>query len=588
MINKAYTQIFYDILGQVLQLSENPSQFAEFLSRQIRELIGARIIVVAIKTEDGQAKIFSVFPDRKAAWANNPEILQFAAHTFVYENTQYLDNTTSTEETIGFFNNHGIEKTIVIPLIAANRRVGSIMLLDIMDMFGIDSILDLLNRLSGVFALVIRNSVLYHNLEETVQLRTAELQKRNDELIERENQLHQTNDLLTIAKNKAEESDHLKSSFLANMSHEIRTPMNAIIGFSEILSKPDLSDSKKEQFTVLIQQRAYDLLNIIEDILDISKIEVGQMKFSETEFALSEFMGDLYHFYSQKIKTSESKSGLVLKLSFPDNLKSTAVVTDNHRLRQIFTNLLDNAMKFTHCGSIEFGCIRGPQDNITFYVRDTGIGIPLHKQEIIFDRFRQADEALTARQYGGTGLGLSIVKGLIAQFRGKIWLESMPGIGTTFFFTMPLTIKDNFSKLPTSFIQDTQPFWNNRTILIVEDDEANSEYLKELLSNTGVTLLNAYTGKETLEIVDANPNIHLILMDIRLPDTNGLLLTKIIRRNNPRIKIIAQTAYATPTDVQECIDAGCHDYIAKPIKQGILFSMIGQCLSKGSFATGTD
>ena len=406
------------------------------------------------------------------------------------------------------------------------------------------------------------------------------LKQQNEEYEAINEELREANDLLITAKEKAEENDKLKSAFLANMSHELRTPMNAIIGFSDFLTKPDITDLKRERFTKLIQKRSYDLLQIIEDILDISKIEVGQLKFCESEFSLSELLCEIYDFYIHKIKTDESKNSIELKLTLPDEFKQTIIRTDNQRLKQILNNLLDNAIKFTNAGTINFGVNLQIDATVTFYVSDTGIGIPANKQEIIFDRFRQAEDALTAKQYGGTGLGLSIVKGIVNQFHGRIWLESIVDKGTTFFFTIPFIQKESIPEAIVEPKSNLKPFWKNKTVLIVEDDEANTEYLKEVLSDTGLRLLNVYNGKQTLQTIEDNSNIDLILMDIQLPDTNGLNLTKIIRKSNPKIKIIAQTAYATSFDMQECIEAGCHDYISKPIKQSNLFSVIGRYFNK--------
>ncbi|HZL09317.1 MAG TPA: transporter substrate-binding domain-containing protein [Prolixibacteraceae bacterium] len=245
---------------------------------------------------------------------------------------------------------------------------------------------------------------------------------------------------LIIAKEKAEESDRLKSAFLANMSHEIRTPMNAIIGFSECLTDKNIDEDKKQHFASIIQERTYDLLRILEDILDVSRIEVGQLKILEKEFVVSVLMNDLYEEYDQKIKNSPSKSAISLKLTMANELGNIYVKTDIQRLKQVLTNLLDNALKFTHQGSIEFGCISDSDSSLIFFVKDTGLGIPEDKQEIIFDRFRQADESLAGRLYGGTGLGLSIAKGILNLLNGKIWLESKPNEGTTFYFKIPLQL----------------------------------------------------------------------------------------------------------------------------------------------------
>jgi signal transduction histidine kinase len=257
------------------------------------------------------------------------------------------------------------------------------------------------------------------------------------------NELTQLNVELLKAKQIAEENDRLKSVFLANMSHEIRTPMNAIIGFSGFLSKPNLSEAKRDRFTTIIQERSYDLIRIIEDILDISKIEVGQMKLFESEFELFSLIQELNDYYKLKKNKLENSKDLELRYSVPDNIKKITIYLDKQRLNQIFTNLLDNAFKFTQKGFIEFGYKIEQDSRLLFWVKDSGIGIQVDKQSIIFDRFRQADDSLTARQYGGTGLGLSIVQGIIKLMEGEIWLESKVGLGTTFYFSLPLKRLEN-------------------------------------------------------------------------------------------------------------------------------------------------
>lgn len=433
-----------------------------------------------------------------------------------------------------------------------------------------------------------QRSILVFSQDITDRKKADQELKENEELLRSQNeelnyinvQMQRINEELMVAKEKAEESDHLKSSFLANMSHEVRTPMNAIIGFTEFLAKPSLTDEKRKRFVGLIQQRTYDLMRIIEDILDVSKIEVGQMKIINFEEYLSEILVELLDYYNLKKEKLETRPALSLKLTIADPLKHVKIITDSQRLKQIFNNLLDNAFKFTQQGLIEFGCEIKSDDTLLFFVKDTGIGIPPDKQEIIFDRFRQAEDSLTTRKYGGTGLGLSIVKGLVALMNGSIWVESQVNLGTTFFFTLPF----NRCPAPEEDLLPTethgQRAWTNKKLLIVEDDIYNVEYLKELLYETNLTILTAQNGKQTLQIFEATPYIDLVLMDIRLPDVNGLTLTKILKKSNPKLIVIAQTAYASSKDIQDCIDAGCNSYIAKPINQEKLLTLLEQYLTK--------
>jgi CheY-like chemotaxis protein len=312
--------------------------------------------------------------------------------------------------------------------------------------------------------------------------------------------------------------------------------------------------------------------------VDISKIEVGQMKIVETDCNLYDILQQLNEHYKPKKINKSTKCVISLKLSVEPELKKIKIKTDGQRLKQILNYLLDNAFKFTQKGSIEFGCKMYSFSEILFFVKDSGIGIPENKQQIIFDSFRQAEESYQTREYGGTGLGLSIVRGIIDLLKGKLWLESQVGVGTTFYFTLPLY---QVPSIETAvFPQETKTItWKNKTILIIEDDEPNMEYLKEALLESGINILTAYTGEEALHIVNLNSNLNMVLMDIRLPDSNGLILTRIIKETNPNITIIAQTAYAAPNDVKNCMDAGCNAYLAKPINRNKLLQVMGQFLN---------
>lgn len=398
------------------------------------------------------------------------------------------------------------------------------------------------------------------------------------EVSHKADELSVVNREMLFAKRKAEENDRLKSVFLANMSHEIRTPMNAIIGFSDLLSKKNLTDEKKNRYIKLIQERSYDLLGIIQDILDISKIEVGQMKLEETDIRISDLFSEINEYYKLKKGQDAEKEDIEIKYFLFNDINNLVITVDHLRLKQILNNLIDNAFKFTHNGTIEFGCEKHQENELLFYVKDSGIGIRPDKQDIIFDRFSQADDSLGKRQYGGTGLGLSIVKGILDLMQGQIWFSSELNVGTTFFFTLPL-IK---SKKEISSAKDTNKVltwkWENRTLLIVEDDPSNNLYLKEIFSETNLKMLNAKIGTEALNLIETNPDIDLILMDIRLPDTNGLNLTRIIKEKTPGMVVIAHSAYAGSNDIVECMNAGCADFISKPAKAEHLLNIIGQYL----------
>jgi signal transduction histidine kinase len=247
---------------------------------------------------------------------------------------------------------------------------------------------------------------------------------------------------LKIAKEKAEESDKLKSAFLANMSHEIRTPMNAIMGFTQLL--PENFDNKHnlEVFSNIINQRCSDLMEILNSILYISRIDSGSMKLNLKECNLDILFGDLDEFFTEyKQKAEKNDIGFTIKKEYDSEL--SMIITDNEKLKHIFTNLIANAFKFTHEGQVEAGCMNDKDNKLIFYVSDSGVGIPLDRQSIIFDRFTQLNNGISSN-LGGTGLGLTIVKGLIDLLGGKIWIESKPGKGSTFYFTIPIKIAGKY------------------------------------------------------------------------------------------------------------------------------------------------
>lgn len=381
---------------------------------------------------------------------------------------------------------------------------------------------------------------------------------------------------LVKAKEKAEESDKLKSAFLSNMSHEIRTPMNAIIGFTEILLRPDLPIEKKERFTALIKKRSLDLLQIIEDILDISRLEIGQMKVNLSEINISYLLKEFFDFYRSKALTSENVEHLELILTIDPDLRNKKIKTDSQRLKQVLSNLLDNAFKFTRTGTIEIGCNLNADRELLFYVKDTGIGISAENQQKIFDRFRQVEETLLSRQYGGTGLGLSIAKGIVILLDGSIWVESALGMGTTFFFTLPYhqtpvneeTVLTNASE----YLIETK----HKSILIVEDDSSSMEFLSEVLKETNLQVFKAYNAEDALRLFKINYSIDIVLSDIQLPDINGINLAKLFLDIRPDTIIIVQSAYTTPEILSKCMEAGCKDYISKPVSRDKLLGAINK------------
>ncbi len=400
----------------------------------------------------------------------------------------------------------------------------------------------------------------------------------HDQLIDQNEKLKVLNLDLVVAKEKAEESDRLKSAFLANMSHEIRTPMNGILGFAEILQDPEISGEQQQEYLQIIQKSGYRMLNIINDIIDISKIESGLMKANFKESNINEQIEYIYTFFKPEV---EAKG---LKFSFKMTLtaREAHLVTDREKLYAILTNLVKNAVKFTAEGSIEFGYsfIHDP-DSLLFYVKDTGIGIPKERQHAIFERFVQADISdKMAKQ--GAGLGLAISKSFVEMLGGKIWVESEVGVGSTFYFTVPYTIdQELMSNLNDPSLIDGLLNQSRRlNILLAEDDETSEMLMTIIVKEYSNDIQYAKTGTDAVEICRNNPNLDLILMDIRMPKLNGYDATRQIRLFNKDVVIIAQTAYGLSVDREKAIEAGCNDFIAKPINRLEFLSVLQKYFKK--------
>lgn len=377
---------------------------------------------------------------------------------------------------------------------------------------------------------------------------------------------------LKSSKNKAEESDRLKSAFLANMSHEIRTPMNGILGFSNLLKQQNLSGEKQQEYIRIIEKSGVRMLSIINDIISISKIESGQMELNIQETNINEQIEYIYNFFKPEI---DAKG---LQISFNNSLsnKDAILRTDREKIFGILTNLIKNAIKYSEKGTIEYG-YNTDGNELDFYVKDSGVGIPKNRQKAIFERFIQADIAdKMARQ--GAGLGLSISKAYVEMLGGKIWVKSKEGIGSSFHFTIPYQTEQKEGTTKTGLICDdkieTEKQIQNLKMLITEDDEASEILITLIVEKYCSKILKAKTGKEAVEICHKNPDINVILMDIQMPDMNGYEATRQIRKFNKKVIIIAQTAFSLTGDRQKALDAGCNDYITKPIKKEELLTLI--------------
>jgi len=388
-------------------------------------------------------------------------------------------------------------------------------------------------------------------LAEVLRLANKELAVKIEEKEKREAEL-------IAAKEIAEESDELKTAFLQNISHKIRTPLNGIIGFSELLNHEDLNKDEIKEFTSLIGQSGKRLLEIVNNILDISKIQTGQVRIEQKPVSINLLFSDLLTFFDPVAKAKS----INLHYHIPENEDRT-IFSDEGKLNQILTNLISNAIKFTKSGDIDFG-YEIKDDLVQLYVKDTGLGIPPKLYEKVFDKFVQTEQSL-CKDYEGAGLGLSICKGLVELLGGKIWFDSEINKGSTFYFVLPykaivepsLTV-EKYSEIPGKRSQ--------RTILIAEDDWISFQYLRTILEKSDITVLHAENGEQAVEFVKNTSEIDLILMDIKMPVMDGIEATKIIKRIRPDLPIIAQTAYTYSEEKNKISAIGCDEYLTKPLE----------------------
>lgn len=422
---------------------------------------------------------------------------------------------------------------------------------------------------------------------QVLEKQKVEIEKRNGELLQQQNKIQiQNKELekhrsklellvyertkdLEYAKEKAEESDKLKSAFLANMSHEIRTPLNAIVGFADLIATDDYNKNELETINNTIKTNSDSLLQLINDIIDISKIEANILEIKNEHFFLNDFMYELFQTYESQVKMFriQNRSKLLLILHIDSKDKDYEVISDSLRIKQIFNNLLSNALKFTSKGAIKMGYyILHKEGTICFFMKDSGIGIEEKDLPLIFDRFRKIENDKT-KLHRGTGLGLSISSNLAQMLGGKIWAESAYGKGSSFFFEIPFRVSG--SKQVIHKRQDTNPVmpdWSDKTVLLVEDEDSNYKILESILTKTGIKIIRAIDGLSAVDKFRNSPyRIDLILMDIKLPVMDGAEATILIKQHNNNIPVIAQTAFAMPEEESEIMKAGFDGYLTKPL-----------------------
>ena len=373
---------------------------------------------------------------------------------------------------------------------------------------------------------------------------------------------------LCEAKKKAEESDQLKTAFLHNLSHEIRTPLNAICGFAELINHSDLQKDKLSDYTSIINTSSHQLLGIVTDVLTISTLETDQEAVSLSPISVNTIIDNLFATYSQKIKGKNI--ALHIKKQLTD--RHSGAHADGPKLQQVLNHLLNNAIKFTHEGRIDFG-YEIAEDQLKFFVKDTGIGIEPSMHKIIFDPFRQADDTVHIK-YGGTGLGLSICKGFVELMGGRIWVESQPGQGSNFVFTIPYQPVAEQEQTTAPETKD-----GPHSILIAEDEEYNLYYVREILTEIKLNEGYAHNGPAAVPACQQNSDIKLVLMDIKMPVMDGYTAAKLIKKLRPNLPIIAQSAYAFGQATLEYTDT-FDGYLPKPFSAEELEKIVHRFLGK--------
>ena len=396
----------------------------------------------------------------------------------------------------------------------------------------------------------------------------------NRDITERKQELAE----LILAKEKAEQSDKLKSAFLANMSHEIRTPLNAILGSSALMQDRSTTPAEMEEYYKMMETSGNDLINLIDDILDISRIEANQIEINFHETPVAQFAEEVFRTFKHSLYSENHDNPVIPLFVTPSGNVDYVLNTDPLRLKQILLNILNNSIKFTLEGSIEF-CYspNEAKTRMIFYIKDTGIGIAKDQQEKIFERFTKVADIKT-KLYRGTGLGLSIALKLTQLLNGDICIESELDVGSVFYLSFPLSkvLSPVAVAIPEQKPKDESlAFLSGKVILIAEDVEYNYRYLDIVLrKNQDVKIIWAKNGIEAVDFCKKNPEINIVLMDIQLPEMNGLDAVRLIKSQNMNLPVIAQTAYATPIDIEGCRNAGCDDVLVKPINRITLLQLL--------------
>jgi PAS domain S-box-containing protein len=422
---------------------------------------------------------------------------------------------------------------------------------------------------------------LHHKAGHYINLSTRSVTVRSDSgevlgalTISRDiTRLKQVHEDLIKANMGAESSNRLKSNFLANISHEIRTPLNSVVGFSNLLLSNNLSNEVKEEYIEHINHNSEKLLQIIGDIIDLSRLESSQIEITYEEASLSTIVNEIIEDARQTIKRNEKPIILTVKNHFED--MGDLIFTDRIWLKRVLNHLMDNAVKFTLEGSVEFSYMLDNQ-NIVFKIRDTGIGINKENLGRIFEEFRQEFDG-HHRPFEGLGIGLTLAKEVIERMGGKIFVESEKGVGSEFSFSIPYRPAGSTKTkvAPVNNEHYLKPIdWSSRKCLLVDDNKDVLIYLNRILTDTGVTIVTARSGFEAIELIKSTPDIDVVLLDMQMPEMNGIEATKEIRKIRKDLPIIAQTAFIFEDDKDIILEAGCDACLIKPIRREHLLTVM--------------
>jgi PAS domain S-box-containing protein len=390
--------------------------------------------------------------------------------------------------------------------------------------------------------------------------------------------LKKVHEELVKANVEAEASNRLKSSFLANISHEIRTPLNSVVGFANLLLANDITNEVKEEYIEHINHNSEKLLQIIGDIIDLSRLESSQIEITYEEASVNNIVNEIVEDARKIIKRNEKSIIINVMNMLEEN--GDLIFTDRIWLKRVLNHLMDNAVKFTLEGSVRLSYAK-ENDNLVFRVKDTGIGINKENLDHIFEEFRQEIDG-HHRPFEGLGVGLTLAKEVIVRMGGKIFVQSEKGVGSEFSFSIPYRPAGGStrlkSKITVNELLNTQVNWSHKTCLLVDDNKDVLLYLNRTLADTGINILSARSGIEAIDIVKTMPNIDVVLLDMQMPEMNGIEATKEIRKIRKDIPIIAQTAFIFEDDKDIILEAGCDACLIKPIRKDHLLTVMSSFL----------